>query len=38
MIPTLIFSLVIAALILWGTIWVTNKAYAKKWEQPDDEG
>jgi hypothetical protein len=37
MIATLIFSLVVAALILWATIWITNKAYSKKWEQPDEE-
>jgi lipopolysaccharide export LptBFGC system permease protein LptF len=37
MIVTLVIALVVAALILWATIWVTNKAYAKKWENSDDE-
>lgn len=37
MVGTLIFAMIIAAIILWLTIWVTNKAYAKKWERPDDE-
>jgi len=28
----LVVSLIIAGLVLWLTIFVTNKAYARKWE------
>lgn len=37
MVGTFVVALIVAAVILWLTIWVTNKAYAKKWERLDDE-
>jgi len=35
MIIVLVVSLILAGLILWLTIFVTNKAYARKWELDD---
>lgn len=32
-----ISAIVIVALLTWMTIWVTNKAYSKKWEDNDNE-
>ncbi|MFC6331392.1 hypothetical protein ACFP56_02075 [Paenibacillus septentrionalis] len=29
------FSVVIIALITWITLWVTKKAYSKKWDESD---
>lgn len=32
-----ISAIVIVALLTWMTIWITNKAYSKKWEDHDNE-
>lgn len=32
-----IWSVVIIAVVGWITIWVTNKAYSKKWDHADEE-
>ncbi|EGL13286.1 hypothetical protein HMPREF9413_1613 [Paenibacillus sp. HGF7] len=37
MIASLIIGLALAGLILWATIWITNKAYSRKWENPDED-
>lgn len=29
------WGFLLAAFILWGTIWITNKAYSKKWDDSD---
>lgn len=31
-----IFSVVIIALITWMTLWVTKKAYSKKWDDAEE--
>lgn len=38
-VPTSVWvsSLVIIAIVTWITIWVTNKAYSKKWDQVEEE-
>lgn len=38
-VPTAVWvtSIVIIAIVTWGTIWITNKAYSKKWDQADEE-
>lgn len=30
-------SIVILILVTWVTIWVTNKAYSRRWEDSDSE-
>lgn len=30
-------SIVIIVIITWITIWITNKAYSKKWDHSDEE-
>lgn len=35
MIKVLVVCLVIAGFILWLTIYITNKAYQRKWDQED---
>ncbi|MEK4250524.1 MULTISPECIES: hypothetical protein [Paenibacillus] len=30
-----VFSIVIIALVTWVTLWVTKKAYSKKWDESD---
>ncbi|CAH1209122.1 hypothetical protein PAECIP111893_02986 [Paenibacillus plantiphilus] len=32
-----ISAIVIVAILTWMTIWITNKAYSKKWEDHDNE-
>jgi len=29
------FTVVIIVLVTWATLWVTKKAYSKKWEESD---
>lgn len=31
------WSIVIIALITWVTLWVTKKAYSKKWDESDQD-
>lgn len=30
-------AIVIVIIVAWSSIWVTNKAYSRKWEDEDDE-
>ncbi|GKU78321.1 hypothetical protein [Paenibacillus sp. L3-i20] len=30
-----IFSIIIIALVTWITLWITKKAYSKKWDESD---
>ncbi|MHA7963805.1 hypothetical protein ACX93W_06635 [Paenibacillus sp. CAU 1782] len=30
------WSIVIIALVTWVTLWVTKKAYSRKWDEPDE--
>jgi hypothetical protein len=30
-------SIVILILVVWVTVWVTNKAYSRRWEDSDSE-
>ncbi|MCR8655972.1 hypothetical protein [Paenibacillus endoradicis] len=30
------FTIIIIAIITWVTLWVTKKAYSKKWDQSDE--
>ncbi len=32
-----IASVIIIIFVTWITIWVTNKAYSRRWEDEDDE-
>jgi|GEM_PF-494212 len=38
-VPTSVWvaSIIIIAIVTWMTIWVTNKAYSRKWDQTDQE-
>ncbi|GBG06113.1 MULTISPECIES: hypothetical protein [Paenibacillus] len=31
-----IFSVIIIVLVTWITLWVTRKAYSKKWDETDE--
>lgn len=33
-----IAAVIIIAVLVWITFWVTNKAYSRKWEDDDNDG